>query len=117
MGRQGAGAALADRIRRKGLRVRGGPWTLCGLPGGTGQRIVALGAKAGGAVTRSRIRRIARTTLHPDWARDGKVDILLLARSEVADLPRQRVRSELTQLLSRLMAAVVRARGTQGTDG
>jgi len=112
MGRHTAKSSLAGRIRREGLRVRGGPWTLCGLSGGTGRGIVALGAKAGGAVARSRIRRIARTALQSDWARDARVDLLLLARSEVGDRPRRRVRSELTQLLSRLMAAVARARGT-----
>ena len=110
-------SSVAARIRRDGLRVRGGPWTLCGLSGGSGLRIVALGAKAGGAVTRSRIRRIARTVLQSGWARDAGVDLLLLARSEVGDRPRQRVRSELTQLFSRLMVTVARARGTQGTHG
>jgi ribonuclease P protein component len=76
---------------------------------------VALGAKAGGAVTRSRIRRIARTALRSDWALDTRLDLLLMARSEVADRPRRLVRSELTQLLSRLMEAIARIRDTQGS--
>ncbi len=114
MARQSA-KALAGRIRRDGFRVSSGPWTLCGLPGGTGRGIVALGARAGGAVTRARIRRIARTALRVGWARDAGVDLLLLARSEVGDRPRRRVRSELTLLLARLMAADARGRGAQGT--
>jgi len=115
--RQSAGAALAGRIRRQGVRVSGGPWTLCGLAGGTGHVIVALGAAAGGAVTRSRIRRIARTVLRREWARAASLDLLLLARSAVDDRPRRRVRSELTQLLARLPAALSRPRGTQEKHG
>jgi len=117
MVRRGTSTTLAGRIRRQGVRVSGGPWTLCGLPGGTGQVIVALGAAAGGAVTRSRVRRIARTVLRPGWARAAGVDLLLLARSAVADRPRRRVRGELTQLLSRLPTALARWQGAEERHG
>lgn len=117
MVRQSAAAALAGRIRRQGVRVSGGPWTLCGLAGGTGHVIVALGAAAGGAVTRSRVRRIARTVFRSEWAQAANVDLLLLARSAVADRPRRQVRSELVQLLARLPAALKRPRAAQEKHG
>jgi ribonuclease P protein component len=117
MVRRRTGTSLAGRIRRQGGRVSGGPWTLCGLAGGTGRVIVALGAAAGGAVTRSRIRRIARTVLSGERARAANMDLLLLARSAVGDRPRRQVRRELAQLLARLPAGLPGPRGTQAEHG
>src|SRR3989304_2555553 len=71
----------AIRLRRHGVRVSGGPWTLCGdrARGAHGRLILALGRAAGGAVTRSRIRRIAREVLGHGCDATGGTDLLLLA--------------------------------------
>jgi|GEM_PF-3274009 len=107
--RKPAAAAATSRLRGHGVRVSGGAWTLCGARarGAHGRLILALGRAAGTAVTRSRIRRIAREVLGhgPDAA---GTDLLLLARGDVSGQPRRQVRASLAELLRRLRAALER---------
>lgn len=63
---------------------------------------MALGRTAGGATTRSRIRRIARGVFADRYGRGAGMDVLLLARSDVSGHPRRQVRARLDELLSRL---------------
>jgi ribonuclease P protein component len=107
MGRQGA-VTSAQRLRREGVRVSGGPWTLCGdrARGAEPRLILALGRAAGGAVTRSRIRRIAREVLGAGCA--AGIDVLLLARADVSRQTRRQARARLAELLRRLSALLDR---------
>lgn len=100
----------AGRLRRRGVRVSAGPWTLCGEtpPGGRGKLIVALGKAAGGATTRSRIRRIARGVFAETGGRPAGTDLLLLARSDVSHLPRRLIRETLVSLWTRLAILLAR---------
>ena len=110
----------AIRLRRRGARVSGGPWTLCGdrARGAHGQLILALGRAAGGAVTRSRIRRIAREVLAHGCDATGGTDLLLLARADVSRQARRQVRASLADLLSRFCAALARREaGGKATHG
>lgn len=108
--RKGGAATAANRLRRHGVRVAGGAWTLCGdrARGARGRLILALGRAAGTAVTRSRIRRMARDVLGRGCATAGGTDLLLLARSHVGGQPRRQVRALLGELLRRLCAALER---------
>lgn len=108
--RKGAAAIAASRLRGQGVRVSGGAWTLCGdrARGAHGRLILALGRAAGTAVTRSRIRRIAREVLGRERDAAAGTDLLLLARSDVSKQPRRQVRAGLAELLRRLCAALER---------
>ena len=72
---------------------------------------MALGRSGGGAVVRSRMRRIARDV----YMRAGSdllgVDFLLAVRNDVSEVPRRRVRGVLEGLFRRGHEAAVR-RGT-----
>ena len=93
----------AGQIRRSGVRVHGGPWTVFVAPGITagGRLIVALGRTAGGAVVRNRIRRIARDVYKSARGNFSDSAFLLAARSDVGDVPRRRVRVAIEELLRR----------------
>lgn len=108
--RKGGAATAVNRLRRQGTRVAAGAWTLCGdrARGARGRLILVLGRAAGTAVTRSRIRRIAREVLGRGCATAGATDLLLLVRSDVGGQPRRRVRAHLEELLRRLCAALER---------
>lgn len=102
----------AGHIRRAGVKIHGGPWTIFSVAGteSAGRLIVALGRNAGGAVVRSRIRRIARdehTKAHADLQ---GVDYLLAARSDVSDVPRSRLRVAIADLFRRGHEALARRR-------
>lgn len=105
-----AAQTLAGRLRRQGIRVSAGPWTICAnsAPGRDGRLILALGRASGGAVTRSRVRRIAREVLAACCKRPEPADLLLLARSDVSRHPRRQVRAGLAELLKRLSVALAR---------
>lgn len=107
---RGAGQTLAGRLRRQGVRVSAGPWTVCATdaPDRGGRLILALGRASGGAVTRSRVRRIAREVLATRCKRPEAADLLLLARSDVSRHPRRQVRASLAELLKRLSVALGR---------
>src|SRR3989304_1594586 len=100
----------AIRLRRNGGRVSGGAWTLCGdrARGAHGQLILALGRAAGGAVTRSRIRRIAREVLRHGCEATGGTALPRRAGGDVSRQTRRQVRAGLADLLSRLCAALAR---------
>lgn len=107
--RKSGASTPASRLRRRGVRVTGGAWTLCGdrARSAHGRLILALGRAAGTAVTRSRIRRVARDVLGRGLDAAG-TDLLLLARSDVSGQPRRQVRADLGELLRRLCAALER---------
>ncbi len=109
----------AGRLRGRGIRVSAGPWTACGdtAPQGGGRLIVALGRTAGGAATRSRIRRIAREVFTDGVGRSARLSLLLLARSDVSRQPRRQVRATLVELLTRLSNALARRQAEQGPRG
>ena len=90
-------------IRSSGVRVSHGSWVVfvAHSDGSVGRLIVALGRKAGGAVTRSRIRRIARDLVRPLRDAIARLDILLLARDNVALEPRRAIRRTLRTLIER----------------
>jgi len=93
----------AGQIRRSGVRVHGGPWTVFVAPEITvgGRLIVALGRTAGGAVVRNRIRRIARDVYKGVRGDFSGSAFLLAARSDVGVVPRRRVRVAIEGLLRR----------------
>ena len=101
---------VAARLRRRGVRLSAGPWTVCAetAPAGGSRLIVALGRTAGAATARSRIRRIARGVFFDPCRRTGALAVLLLARSDVSRQPRRQVRASLVHLCTRLSAALAR---------
>jgi ribonuclease P protein component len=102
----------AGQIRRSGVRVHGGPWTVFAAPGITagGRLIVALGRAAGGAVVRNRIRRIARGVYAGAREDFSGSAFLLAARSDVGDVPRRRARAAIEGLLRRGHEVLARRR-------
>jgi ribonuclease P protein component len=100
----------AGQIRRCGVKVHGGPWTIFAAPGRTSERrlIIALGRSAGGAVVRNRIRRVARDVFTKTHKELVGADFLLVARSEISKRPRRRVRMSLDGLFRRGHEALVR---------
>lgn len=108
--RRGRLETLAAELRRGGVRVSTGPWTLCvnTTSVGAGRLVLVIGRAAGGAVTRSRIRRLARTAFTDRRKTVDGVDCLLLVRSDVSDHPRRKIRADLTDLLARLPTALAR---------
>lgn len=107
------------RIRRKGLRVSGGPWTVYITPAlqPSGRLVVALGRTAGTAVTRSRTRRIAREVFRP-LRHDGvRMDVLLFAREDLRAQSRRHLRTTLQELLGRGARSLGRRGIRQGEMG
>lgn len=96
---------LFGQIRRSGIRIYGGPWTLFGAADKRGQIIVALGRTAGPATVRSRARRIARDIYQRNPV-SARASIVLMARSGVAEEPRRKMRARLGALMTRLDEAV-----------
>ncbi len=96
-----------------------GSWTAFVAPSNNpdNRLIVALGRSAGGAVTRSRVRRIARDLFRP--VRDEKpgFDLLLLARDDVRNQTRRNIRIVLQRLFVRGKDAAGRRRSTQDDAG
>lgn len=115
--RKRVAATAASRLRGHGVRVSGGAWTLCGdrAREAHGRLILALGRAAGTAVTRSRIRRIAREVLGRGRDAAAGTDLLLLARSDVSGQPRRQIRANFAELLRRLCAALERREASRRT--
>jgi ribonuclease P protein component len=103
--------AIATRLRKSGVRVSRGPWVLCAdtTAACSGCVIVALGRTAGSAVTRSRVRRIARDVFKAGAPPTrGAVQLLIFVRRDVRDQPRRRIREDLRHLLARVPDALGR---------
>lgn len=95
------------RVRRDGIRVHGGPWTVSGMPDDCDHLVVALGRAAGPAVVRSRMRRIARDVfLREEGQPPRRRSVLIMARASLAHEPRRRVRIKLEELKLRLEQAI-----------
>ena len=77
---------------------------------------MALGRTAGDATTRSRIRRIARDVFAERFGAAARINLLLLARSNVDALPRRRVRARLEELMVRLSGTLARRQADQKND-
>jgi ribonuclease P protein component len=71
---------------------------------------VALGRTAGDAVTRSRVRRIAREVFRPLGDAKAGIDVLLLARDRVQGVSRRDVRHTLQGLIVRGAEAITKRR-------
>jgi ribonuclease P protein component len=107
--------ARAAELRGRGVRVAGGPWVVFAGPGkGQGRLVAALGKSAGPAVTRSRIRRIARNVVRAERDRLDGVSLLLLARGDASRLPRRTIRAGIASVLARIPEALARARTRGG---
>ncbi len=102
----------AWRIRRFGVKVHSGPWTLFAADriDSTRGLTVALGRITGGAVVRNRIRRVARDIYRNRRDEFLGTNFLLVSRNSVEDEPRRRVRQALDGLLHRGQEAIVRRR-------
>jgi ribonuclease P protein component len=109
--RRSATQSRGSRLRRFGIRASAGPWSIYAdrIRAQQGGLIVALGRTAGSAVTRSRIRRIARDIFRRfETEQAVLLDVLLLARSDVSSRPRRQVRADLSGLAARAFGALVR---------
>jgi ribonuclease P protein component len=103
--------SLVHQIRRSGLRLHSGPWTL--YVGDSGKRlVVSLGRTAGPAVARSRIRRIARSVFADRRLSSLDVTLLLTARAFVGEVTRTQLRADFSRLLDRVQHALARKRET-----
>ncbi|MBI4536401.1 MAG: ribonuclease P protein component [candidate division NC10 bacterium] len=98
------GSDRVAEIKRTGRRVQGGPWVMMvsPRPGGEGRLTAALGRGAGPAVTRSRARRIARHCYALWRARLAGMDVLLMARGDLSQIARRKIRGDLLHLFQRL---------------
>jgi len=67
--------------------------------------IVSLGKRAGAAVVRSRIRRIARDVYRGLMDELRMYDVLLAAREDVSTHPRREIRLTLARIFQRATAA------------
>lgn len=109
--RQSTTQSRRSRLNRDGIRASAGPWTIYAdrIRAHQGRLIVALGRTAGSAVTRSRIRRIARDVFRRVEAKQAApLDVLLLARSDVSSRPRRQVRADFSGLAARALGALAR---------
>jgi ribonuclease P protein component len=108
-----------SRIRRTGIRVSGGPWTvyIANAEQPTGRLVVALRRTAGCAVTRSRTRRIARDVFQPLRDTGAGVDIFLMARDDLQAQSRRNLRITLQELLGRGVKALAQRGPSQGEMG
>ena len=82
-----------------------------------GRLITALGRTAGGAVTRSRVRRIARDVFGRLQETEPGFDMLLLARGDLETESRRNIRTTLQGLMARGVDSVARRRFPQETVG
>jgi len=104
--------ALVRQLRRSGVRLHGGRWTLYVLRASDGERrlVVSLGRTAGPAVVRSRVRRIARDVFANPDVPPLDASILLTARAFVGEVPRAQLRQDLAKLRDRAAQALDRRR-------
>ena len=111
MDRRGQKSLVTD-LRRSGIRLYAGPWILFVGKNPLGHKglIIALGRVAGPAVTRVRVRRVARTVFGQRTNPVLDANILLSARASVSAEPRRRLRAELLGLKARAIAALGRER-------
>jgi ribonuclease P protein component len=79
--------------------------------------IVALGRTAGDAVTRSRVRRVAREVFRPLRDVKPRIDVLVLAREEVKKVPRRDLRNALQGLMARGADAIRQRQLSKGRVG
>jgi len=94
-----------------------GSWTAYAAPSGSsdGRLIVALGRSAGGAVTRSRVRRLARDAFNLLRDKKIEIDLLLMARDDIRNQSRRDIRKTLQRLMTRGAEALGR-RGSAQDD-
>jgi ribonuclease P protein component len=96
-------------MRQSGIRVLHGPWVAYTSPGEPASLVVALGRAAGGAVTRSRIRRLARDVFREAASHRVSTHTLLMARGDLDSIPRRQARKGLALLFERATAAACRS--------
>jgi len=96
-----------------------GSWTAYVAPSGSshGRLIVALGRRAGGSVTRSRVRRLARDVYGLLCGKKVGLDLLLLARDDIRNQSRRDIRKTLQRLMTRGAEALRRRRPPQDDQG
>jgi ribonuclease P protein component len=111
--------ATAGAIKRFGRRASRGSWTIYAAPseGATGRLITGLGRTAGGSVTRSRVRRIAREAFSRARTPGAPLDMLLVARGDVELEPRRKIRTTLQGLMARATEDWARRQLPQETAG
>ncbi len=102
--------SLARQLRRSGVRLHSGPWSVY-VGEGEQQLIVSLGRVAGPAISRSRIRRIARSVFTDTRLSPLDAPILLTARGFVGEVPRRLLRDEFAKLRGRIEQILSRQRG------
>ncbi len=103
--------SLARELRRSGVRLHSGPWSVY-VGQGEKQLIVSLGRVAGPAISRSRIRRIARSVFTDTRLSPLDAPILLIARGFVGEIPRRLLRDDFGKLRGRIAQILNRQRGT-----
>ena len=96
-------------MRQAGVRVLYGPWVAYTSPGDPPTLIVALGRAAGSAVTRNRIRRLARDVFRGTASCGVSTHTLLMARGLLDSIPRSQARKGLALLFERTTTAVCRS--------
>ena len=96
-----------------------GSWTAYVVPSGNsvGRLIVALGRSAGGSVTRSRARRLARDVFKQLRDERPDLDLLLLAREDIRNQTRRDIRKTLQKLMTRGAEGMQQERPAQGDAG
>ena len=96
-----------------------GSWTAYVAPSGSsdGRLIVALGRRAGGSVTRSRVRRLARDVYGLLRGKKVGLDLLLMARDDIRNQSRRYIRSTLQKLMTRGSDALKRRLSAQDDLG
>jgi ribonuclease P protein component len=96
-----------------------GSWTayVAPSPNAEGRLIVALGRSAGGSVTRSLARRLARDVFKSLRNEKTGLDLLLLARDDIRKQTRRDIRNILLRLMMRGADAVSQRRSAQGDAG
>ena len=102
--------SLVREIRRWGVRLHSGPWSVY-VGVGEKQLIVSLGRTAGPAISRSRIRRIARSVFTDTRLSPLDAPILLTARAFVGEVPRRLLREDFLKLRGRVEQLLSRQHG------
>lgn len=106
-------------IKQSGTRVSRGAWTIYAAPsaGVMGRLITAPAKTAGGSVTRSRVRRIARDVFETMRETRYPLDMLLLARANVELEPRRRIRKTLQDLMVRAAQTLAQTKLAKKDNG
>ncbi len=102
--------SLARQLRRSGVRLHSGPWSVY-VGAGEKRLIVSLGRTAGPAISRSRIRRIARSVFADTRLSPLDAPILLTARAFVGEVPRRLLREDFLKLRGRVEQVLSRQHG------